>query len=555
MVIQKVLHKFANNTTLHGAAHIIHAKMWHVRLFWIVILACTMIMFSLQMSQLLFKFFRYEKRTVVEMRQLDDSTYPWITVCRRRSLDAVTLQQIYYVFQHNESERQKIVANIDNQFVQSFNSFYDNVIVKAEKLINSYEFFPNIIYSMNQSVLEHGIAHFDNVFIATEFKGLQFHQIHFLNGLCFTFKFQGVPDLNGPVASMAVVDDQQLLPGEEERSKVPRIIDNIFGNYIHQSVPRVYIHPPHTHPLTIDSLQYNEVIRRKITTFYIYFHKMERLDVPYGNCADEYPFEPHPVGNYSAETCREWCLQDKIISNCGCKYQPLLHLQNDNETNNVSVCLSLGYDVYMEDEDVTRLIHQLQNIQQCLMAVDSWHKQCDDLCLQSCNELVIDATVKKTSLSPHMLTHLVPDYVNSLTSRNDIVRLQLLEKLSEGKFVTSSERNNLRFNSLLDDIAHMNFVLKNDMKIITETPDYTIIQLLSDIGGQLGLWTGMSVVTVVELLNLVLELVAGFRSIHKTQKTPRKNSKLSVTEITSARTTFDDDEEHINVNSCSSNDI
>jgi len=41
----------------------------------------------------------------------------------------------------------------------------------------------------------------------------------------------------------------------------------------------------------------------------------------------------------------------------------------------------------------------------------------------------------------------------------------------------------------------------------TESPDYDIIRLISDIGGQLGLWIGVSVITLVEVLQLAALIV------------------------------------------------
>ena len=40
-----------------------------------------------------------------------------------------------------------------------------------------------------------------------------------------------------------------------------------------------------------------------------------------------------------------------------------------------------------------------------------------------------------------------------------------------------------------------------------EQEDYATTQLLADIGGQLGLWVGVSVITLAELVELILDLV------------------------------------------------
>ncbi len=43
-----------------------------------------------------------------------------------------------------------------------------------------------------------------------------------------------------------------------------------------------------------------------------------------------------------------------------------------------------------------------------------------------------------------------------------------------------------------------------------QVPEYTFYQLLSDIGGQLGLWIGMSIITLTEILNLLFNLLQLF---------------------------------------------
>jgi hypothetical protein len=56
------------------------------------------------------------------------------------------------------------------------------------------------------------------------------------------------------------------------------------------------------------------------------------------------------------------------------------------------------------------------------------------------------------------------------------------------------------------DLIGLQFQVKTKdgtIKIVREVADYTSYQLLSDVGGQLGLWVGMSVMTVLDLASLV----------------------------------------------------
>lgn len=52
----------------------------------------------------------------------------------------------------------------------------------------------------------------------------------------------------------------------------------------------------------------------------------------------------------------------------------------------------------------------------------------------------------------------------------------------------------------------------------TESPDYELIRLVSDIGGQLGLWIGISVITLVEVVQLVLDIARKLASITRRRR-------------------------------------
>ena len=54
----------------------------------------------------------------------------------------------------------------------------------------------------------------------------------------------------------------------------------------------------------------------------------------------------------------------------------------------------------------------------------------------------------------------------------------------------------------MEDFARLNVYIADSNVIITqEMEDYSSTQLVSDIGGQLGLWVGISIITLAEVSN------------------------------------------------------
>lgn len=59
----------------------------------------------------------------------------------------------------------------------------------------------------------------------------------------------------------------------------------------------------------------------------------------------------------------------------------------------------------------------------------------------------------------------------------------------------------------MHDFARLNIYIADSNVIVTqEKEDYTSTQLVSDIGGQLGLWVGISIITLAEVLELICDL-------------------------------------------------
>jgi hypothetical protein len=130
-------------------------------------------------------------------------------------------------------------------------------------------------------------------------------------------------------------------------------------------------------------------------------------------------------------------------------------------------------------------------------------------CYPPCNDIVYDVGYSLSYLPEPTGEH--NDFYSKINDflQNDLPepKRQLYQKLN-----TTSNRLISRLNVFIAD--------SNIIKT-TESPDYELIRLVSDIGGQLGLWIGISIITLVEVVQLAGDILrkladSGIRGVQST---------------------------------------
>ena len=72
-----------------------------------------------------------------------------------------------------------------------------------------------------------------------------------------------------------------------------------------------------------------------------------------------------------------------------------------------------------------------------------------------------------------------------------------------------NESDSMRREQSLKNFARLNvYIADGNVVKIEESPDYTGSDVISDIGGQLGLWVGISVITLAEVLALMADILS-----------------------------------------------
>src|SRR6218665_2370342 len=338
---------------------------------------------------------------------------------------------------------------------------------------------------------------------------------------------------------------------------------------------RVVIHPPGTKPFPMT--EGYDVPPNQMASLSLTPKRRKRLDQPYGHCNHKYPFLNHEeqthAGPYRRTACEKACIQSHIYKECGC-YENTLPTELDLLADQYDYAVTLNdsrqmnierkrefterqdycfTEKYLEGQRNVSEEDRCKKIEKC-SGTDEFHKcfkfyspklpTCDDEkllnlvkkikcaddvkdrvmanatllsqcgCHPSCNEVLYDVAY---SLSQWPSQGIDGDTVfhEVMVEQNYIERFSSKKKRDFYEDYVSKD-----IKRALKDFSKISvFVSDSDAFLTAQKPAMTITQLISDIGGQLGVWVGATVLTVAEVLELLIfMLVECFRKKSKSAK-------------------------------------
>ncbi|KAI6227252.1 hypothetical protein M3Y99_01273000 [Aphelenchoides fujianensis] len=220
---------------------------------------------------------------------------------------------------------------------------------------------------------------------------------------------------------------------------------------------RILVHDQQEFPFP-DIFGYNVQVGTS-TSIGVTFQEISRLGHPYGECTDDKPdIYLYPL-QYSTEGCQRSIYQTDMTTLCGC-YDPAYAQPNGTDV----ICqIPANYDCWNSQSNTTVT---------------------DANCTQPCHEGVYDVTVSSAKWpSP------------TLTAVADCI---------EGEFAQSCHEVFAQNGALVEV-----YYEKLNYETMDESPAYTVSTFLSDFGGQIGLFLGMSVISAIEILVLCFQICVG----------------------------------------------
>ncbi|TKR93488.1 hypothetical protein L596_007937 [Steinernema carpocapsae] len=247
----------------------------------------------------------------------------------------------------------------------------------------------------------------------------------------------------------------------------------------------------------------------------IRYSDSKRLSKPYGPCTEEkgssdrifYP-------TYNVETCLRSCIQKKIIEQCGC-YDPSYR---------------------RKEGDASPLCDSKEKME-CIWAIlngDGTDGEVNDPtlgcnCPEPCAEMTYGVTVSTALwpadkyIPPECLTNNKKKTDATTTHNPDLTREERDRRRTEaakGFKNADACREWYRENTLIVEVYYerMNY------QVLTESAAYGIIPLVSDTGGNIGLWLGMSIISMIEW-GVLFMLTGCYCCCMKPPKNPEEEEK------------------------------
>ncbi|CAG0902621.1 unnamed protein product [Darwinula stevensoni] len=284
-------------------------------------------------------------------------------------------------------------------------------------------------------------------------------------GKCFTFNSpfleKYVMDSNGSYVKQNVTPLYTSTFGYQHGLRVILQLDvqDSFSVLARYKGARVVIHPRSQLPFP-EGQGFN-LPPGMVTTASLTREDIGRVGSPYGDCKE---WNWIHLGNYSQSACTKVCSEGWYRKQCGCKksVNPLFDSLTD-----MAPCNPLNFS-------------QLT----CLMEVEAKFiaQELKCLCPPACMEVKYRPTLSQV-----------------LPNENFLYALSFFKKFQFGSDVCSSpdeDRNTAYLHVYFED---------NSYTLIQESPACTWVTLVSNLGGSIGLFAGLSLITVVELFVFFVE--------------------------------------------------
>ena len=477
--LKKIFVKWADETTIHGIPNILHSKSLIVRLIWIIIFLACLGLLSWQIAVSLINYLSFNVVINYNLIHEVPTIFPTVDICNLNPYDGNQVNQVIQML--NISDPQGYFPYYINQI----NYITDSVKYSLEK---KWENDPRTRYQdgffLYQMLLS---CQFQNK-PCFESNFSYYHNFYY--GSCYSF--------NAGVEGIFQKTQVDLQTSEAAGSKFGLQLELFVGDplsqqeYTYLSGIKVLIRNQSIYPFPEDDgvdvsvgQQTNIAVSRTI---------IQHLPKPYNDCVDIIDNSNVNRNNifkvmktvmnqtvYNVNFCLKMCTQLYVNKSCGCYDYSLPYVSNFGVSN-----------LYINGCSTVQELSCL--IDSKLKLSDIYDTECINNCPFQCNEAIYNEAISSSAYPTEW-------YANNLIADNGI----FFKNVTDENLLNYS---NINYDYLKNTILKVNIFYDSLYYTgIVEAPAYTVDNLFGFIGGSIGLFIGMSILSVAELFEFIIHMI------------------------------------------------
>ena len=470
---QKSFKKFSETATIHGLYQIAHSEGVLRKVVWAAIFLVIFVMFLVTVTLTFVDFFKNNSYTALESKTQGPMEFPSVTICHANNFKLSAFGNLKIQLRALLKSTKERSLGVNSIFSATHSDVFATLMTRTltnSSIIKQMSSTPN---ALRWNFVDWcTFSYSSQCRYPDDFKDFFYHS---LSGFCKTLDFKGKRKQVAP----GLLFGLNLKLFIDQRDKVPLASDN-GGGVILAVHPRDVYPNPYAKGILLPTGSESFISLKKLV--------FKRLKKPYkSNCTDgKGHFQIYP-GKYNVINCQYSCHVRNMMEECGYIEQAYKYHKPKEFAESL--------------RRVKKLPSNQAQVEECMNKIFSTN--CD--CPTPCDEEKLMTSVSSTQWpNPASM-----DYYKSL-----------IANFTKRKNITDSEvsQSILSVKVFFDELGY---------DVVSERPTNKWPQLLSNIGGQMGLWIGASVFSIFEVIMFLLRLCA--RSIKR--KVGPENNKCQVIEV------------------------
>jgi hypothetical protein len=450
------------NTNFDGYSKIFKAKIFSIKFVWLFLFLAFTSATAWLISYNIIGYLDYEVTSLIEVKTERPTLFPSLTMCNSNPFPSIEAQSLMDTITFKNFNG----ITIDNiTFSQAFS--YTPIITELTKMyVYSPLFNQETRLSLEAIPIVPSYCYFNNEDCSNRM-GIYFHKyFDYDYGNCYQFNV-GLNFSNQPVPFLKQTGEGsdfgltvQIGPYVNFNKYMSSFYDGLVI-FVHNQSSR----PTSTSPIKIEIGKMTSIALKRTFT-----HNQAS---PYTDCQDLSSFQSTLFDlvkqsnySYSQTDCFHSCLQRDIINTCGCYYTRYTQI----------------YDTAQPCLNLTQL--------DCIQRVSSAFEQdkCTSECPLECDSVKYEYSLSSMSYPSQSFYDKLKSDVNTLSSLESYFGINL------------STIENYKKYFLMVNVYYPYLVYTK----ITESPKFTLVDLISQTGGSLGMFCSFSLFHFIEIIEILI---------------------------------------------------